>query len=134
ANASVLELTSSLGRSAGTRHARQGALAVLRCDDYSNQGTNMYRCPHCHARSISALSQLSPPFDGVTNCSACGTQLKVKRKFTNYLVVLYMLGCILVSGILGVKGFTSAEVYLFYLLVVGAIQVKYVEYEELRGS
>lgn len=56
----------------------------------------MYRCPHCRNFSISWTAQLSPPF-GRTKCPICGAELKIKLKFSNFILPVYLAG----RGILG---------------------------------
>jgi hypothetical protein len=91
----------------------------------------MYRCPHCKKLGISALSQLSPPFSGVTTCQACNSEVKVKRKFTNFLVVVYLFACIIASKFFGLRDFVSSFHGVAILIAVAAFQVRFVEYEEV---
>lgn len=92
----------------------------------------MYRCPNCNELSISGFSQLSPPFDGLTQCPNCGVELRVKRKFTNYLVALYMATVIAASFVLDKHGMLSSFIGFALLVAVGVIQIRYVEYIKMR--
>jgi hypothetical protein len=91
----------------------------------------MYRCPHCKNLSISALSQLSPPFNGVTTCPACKSEVKVKRKFTNFLVAIYFVASIIASKFFGLREFVSSFNGLAILIAGAFFQIRFVEYEEI---
>jgi len=94
----------------------------------------MYRCPHCGKQSISTIAQLCRPFDNQTTCPACGANLKIRMKLSNFILPIYlfcrgMLG--LVFGIhfdAGLLGEMAIALMLFFL------QVSLIEYREITGS
>jgi len=85
----------------------------------------MYRCPNCKDLSISAISQLSPPFNGHTKCPTCGSEVKVKHKASNYLIFIFAL----TYAILGSNGIRlDITTVLIMLAIVAAVQIRLTEY------
>jgi len=89
----------------------------------------MYKCPECGASSIPVLAQLAPPWDGYTACSACGATLQIKRKASNYLVVVYMLARACMPYVFSMPGASLALSDLPVIALLGYLQVANVEYE-----
>lgn len=47
----------------------------------------MYKCPHCKKHAISFWSGFQSPFTGIVVCKNCGTAVRQKQQWTNFLVV-----------------------------------------------
>jgi hypothetical protein len=89
----------------------------------------MYKCPACGASSIPLLAQLAPPYDGYTDCPACGATLRIKRKASNYLVVAYLLARACMPYVFSMPGASLAASELPMIALLGFLQVRNVEYE-----
>jgi len=93
----------------------------------------MYRCPHCKKLTISGLTQFYPPFDGRVQCSNCHAEVKVKKKFTNFLVPIYILIRAFSGLIFGIRPNLSFFTELTLLLFVCFIQVRFISYEVVQN-
>jgi len=89
----------------------------------------MYRCPNCRDLSISGFSQITPPFDGKTKCPVCKAEVRIKKKVTNYLVIIYLfLRAIFWS--LAPPEFRLGSFYeIIIVIALGFIQIRFTEYE-----
>lgn len=92
----------------------------------------MYRCPYCHDLSISSLSQISPPFNSNTKCPKCHAEVKLKRKFTNYLIIYYMFLRAVAGSVLPPEYFPHIFIDAIVILVLTVIQCRLAEYEVVR--
>jgi hypothetical protein len=90
----------------------------------------MYKCPKCGQDSISALGQFT--LSRTTTCKECGAVVKVKRKFTNYLVLLYLLTAVLFDRVFAAPGAAFNYWWFLGLIVVAAVQVQSAEYIESK--
>jgi len=89
----------------------------------------MYRCPNCKELSISGFSQLTPPFDGNIRCTVCKAELRIKKKITNYLVIIYLF----LRAIFWSFAAPEFRLPVFYEIMIvvalGFIQIRFTEYE-----
>jgi hypothetical protein len=92
----------------------------------------MYKCPHCHHLSISGWSQLSPPFDGHVTCPVCHTEVRVKRRISNYFVFLYLIGTLAASFLSGHHGLFDSFIGIALLIAVAGLQIRLTKYEEVH--
>ena len=93
----------------------------------------MYTCPHCGDLSISAVTQLSPPFNGRAKCPTCGTEVKVKQKASNYILPIYFLGRSVLSLLFGVRFDVGWFWEMAILVILAFLQVRFSSYEEVRS-
>jgi uncharacterized protein (DUF983 family) len=90
-------------------------------------GAVMYRCPHCRKQSISWTGQLSPR----TTCPSCGAELKIKLKFSNFLLPIYFAG----RAILGLAFHVHFDVGIFWeaaiVVTLATVQIWLSVYREV---
>lgn len=93
----------------------------------------MYRCPRCRNLSIPWTAQLSPPFNR-TRCPSCGAELKLKLRFSNFLLPIYLFG----RGMLGLVFNVRFDIGFFWELAIvvtlGLLQVWLSAYKDVGST
>lgn len=94
----------------------------------------MYRCPHCGDLAISGATQFSPPFNGRVKCPTCGTELKIKRKVSNFILPIYFAGRAALSLLFGLRFDGGFFWEMMFAVILAFIQIRFSSYEEVRNS
>lgn len=92
----------------------------------------MYRCPNCQKMTISGMTQFSPPFNGMVECPNCHAELRVKRKFSNYLVAIYLIARAMLYFVFGLHIDYNFAIEFPILLILFFFQVRLSTYELIK--
>ncbi len=94
----------------------------------------MYACPHCKNSSITFGTILKYPFSRVLECPVCHSQVRYKRKISNYAVAIYLASVLISSRFFDTNIGLDTAFGVVLALTAFLMQITFASFEETGGG